>query len=139
MSGVVGCDEEAFAGAGHEGPVASGLQVVVVGTQRVQLVQPSMAGLRPGVPVVVFDPGPVTALDRAGWDGPQQRGPLRGGRSATEVGDVHHVDAVGDDQFDDRFTKESAGHRHRDRPDAGDLAQFLTGDLPAVQRFDVDP
>jgi hypothetical protein len=66
MSGVVGCDEEAFAGAGHEGPVASGLQVVVVGTQRVQLVQPSMAGLRPGVPVVVFDPGPVTALDRAG-------------------------------------------------------------------------
>ena len=51
-------------------------------------------------------PAPVTALHRAGGVGPQQRGALRRGRPAAQVGDIEHVHAAGDDQFDDRLAEQ---------------------------------
>ena len=105
VSGVVGCDEGSFAGAGYEGPVQAGFQVVVEPAQRVQLVEAGVLGVGPGFLVVVFDPPPVAALDRAPGVGPQQGDLLRGGRPAAQVGDVGHVDPVGDDQFDDGFAE----------------------------------
>jgi hypothetical protein len=93
VSGVVGCDEVAFALSGHEGPAEPGFQVVVKRTQRVQLVQAGVPGLRPRDAVVGFGAPPGTAGDGAAGGGPQQRRFLRGGGSAAQMGDVAHVAA----------------------------------------------
>ena len=54
MPWVIRWHHWSFAGAVDQRPAGSGLQVVVVGTQRVELVEPGVPGLRPGFAVVVL-------------------------------------------------------------------------------------
>jgi hypothetical protein len=88
--------------------------------------------------MVVLDSAAVTSLDDAGGIGPHQRNLLRCGGAAAEVGDVGHIDAVGDDELDDGLAEQVAGYGDRDGTDAGNFAQFLAVGPAAAQRFDVD-
>ena len=116
----------------------SGFEVVVEGAQGVEFVEAGVFGLRPGFLVVVFDPSAVAALDRAQGVGPHHRDLLRGGRPAAQVGDVGHVDAVGDDQFDDGIAEQVTSDGYRDGADPGYFAQLFAPDLAAAQSCCVD-
>jgi len=80
----------------------------------------------------------VATLDPAHGIGPQQRHLLRRGHSSTQVRDVGHVDALGDDQLDDRVAQEMAHHSDRQGPEPGDLAQLVAGHPTTDQGFQID-
>ena len=99
---------------------------------QLELVEPGVFGLRPVFAVVDLAVRAVAALDDADRVLPQQRHHLRGGRSASEVGDVQDVDAFGDDQLQDRLAQQLPGGRDGDRADAGDLAILAVGGPAAL-------
>jgi hypothetical protein len=88
---VVWWDEGAFAAAGGEGPAVLGFQVVVELAERVEFVESGVFGLRPGLPMVVFNPGAPTSGHGAGGGAPGEGDFLGGGWVPPEVGDVDHV------------------------------------------------
>jgi hypothetical protein len=118
--------------------VESGFEVVVEGAQGVEFVEAGVFGLRPGFLVVVFDLSAVAALDRAEGVGPHHRDLLCGGRPAAQVGDVGHVDTIGDDQLDDGIAEQVTSDGYRDGADPGYLAQLFALDLAAAQGCCVD-
>jgi hypothetical protein len=116
----------------------SGLEVVVVGAERVEFVEASVPGAGPVDAVIDLDAGAGAAEGRALWAGPGQGDALGGGGSAAEVGHVEDVDPAGDDELEDGIAEELAGHGDGDGADAGDLAEFVAGDPAAVQGGEVD-
>jgi hypothetical protein len=66
------------------------------------------------------------------------RGALGGGGVAAEVHDGADVDAVADDELEERLPEQVAGDGERDRSDAVDLAHLVALDGAAVERFEVD-
>ena len=91
-----------FADAVDQRPAGSGLQVVVVGTQRVEFVEPGVPGLRPGFAVVVLGSGPPAALHGAAGIGPGQGDLLSGRWPAAEVSHIEDIHPAGDDQVQNR-------------------------------------
>ena len=51
---------------------------------------------------------------------------------------VGNVDAVGDDELDDRLTQEVSGGAHRDRADARDVAPLVALDQSSDEGFEID-
>ena len=66
MARVIGWDHRSFAGARDERPAVVGVEVVVVGAERVELVDAGAFRFGPFRVVVVLEPsGAGAALDRA--------------------------------------------------------------------------
>ena len=140
VAGVVGWDEGSFAGAGDEGPAVVGFEVVVVGAERVELIEPCVFGAGPFGIVIVFEVlGAGAAQHRAARCYPPQRGLLGDGGSPTQMGDVGDVDALGDHEFQDRVAQQVAGDPDRDRADPFDLADLVLFDPPPPQGGEIDP
>jgi hypothetical protein len=99
VAGVLGWHEGSLAMPGDEGPAQPGLEVVVVGAERVQFVEAGVPGVLPVEAVVVLDPGAGAPLYRAAGAGPREGYALGGGGPAAEMGDIAHVDPAGDDQL----------------------------------------
>ena len=72
VAGVMRCDHRSFTGPRDQCPTAVCLEIVVVGAERVELVEPRVFGLGPlDAVIVLHELGPVAA-------------------SAVQVGDLHH-------------------------------------------------
>jgi hypothetical protein len=69
VAGVGGGDEGAFAGAGDQGPVVAGFElvVVVVGAEQVELVEEGVVGFGPAQAVVALEVG----LGGQSWAAPE--------------------------------------------------------------------
>ncbi len=98
MPWVIRRHHRAFAGAVDQRPAGSGFQVVVVGAQRVELVEPGVPGLRPGFAVVVLGSGPPAPRHGAAGTGPGQGDLLSGRWPAAEVSHIEDIHPAGDDQ-----------------------------------------
>ena len=107
--------------------------------ERVALVESGVAGLRVRDAMIDLHPCPRAAFHRAPGRRPQEGDPLRGVGPASEVGDVVHVDACGDDELEDALTEQFPRHGHRYRTDPRDLAQLTVVDAAGAQRREVDP
>ena len=106
--------------------------------QRVAFVDSGVVGASPVVAVVDLATGAVASLDGAARLLEQQCDSLGFGRSSTQVRDVDDVDALGDDQLQDRLAEQFSCRGHRDGAEAGDVAQLVAFDGPAFEGFEVD-
>ena len=61
-----------------------------------------------------------------------------GGDRPSAMGDADDVDPIGEEHLEDRVFAETAGDRHWNGPDAGDLARFAGHGVAPHQRFVVD-
>jgi len=138
MAGIVGCDHGSFARAVDEGPSVAGFEVVVVVAAVVGVVDSGVVGVVPFGAVVEFDAAAVAAFDGAFGARPQHGDLLCHRRATSEVGDVQHVDAFGDDEFGDGFAQQVAGDGGGDGTDARDLAHFARFDVAAHERVEID-
>jgi hypothetical protein len=107
--------------------------------QRVTLVHSGVVSAGVVVSVVDLAAGAGTSLHAAHRLLEQQRHPLGFGGSSTQMGDVQHVDPLGDDQLQDGFAEQLACGRHGDGSEARDVAQFIAFDRPSLERFEVGP
>jgi hypothetical protein len=138
VSGIARWDEGAFALAHHECPALPGLLVVVAVAQRVELVEPRVVRVPEVDAVVVLRVRAGAALGGARRHQPGERHLLGGGGTAPERGDVEDIDALGDDELEDRLAKEVSRPLDWDRADAGDLAELVVLDLAAPQGLGID-
>ncbi len=116
----------------------AGFEVVVVVAAVVGVVDSGVTGAMPFGAVVEFDAAAVAAFDGAEGLLPEHGDLLCDGWSASEVGDVQHVDAFGDDEFGDGFAEQVAGDGGGDGADAGDLAHFARLDVAAHEGVEID-
>ena len=106
--------------------------------QRVALIDPRVVGTGPVIAVVDLAAGAVASLHGAARLSEQQRDALGCGGSPSQVGDVADVDAVGDDQLQDRLAQECSRRGHGDGSEAGDVAQLAAFDGVSLEGFEVD-
>ncbi len=136
---LVGVGPLASVWRARELPAVVGLGVVVDRTEPGELVEAGVPGGFPAGDVVHLQQVPVGAAGHLAVVAAHlQRGALGRGDVAAQVGDVEHVDAVGDDQRDERLTQKGLDDRQGHRADSGQLTALTGLGLPAAQRADVE-
>src|SRR2546428_979652 len=128
------------AGAASVGVAAVGFLVVVPGAEAGQGFDAGVAGFDVGAAVIDLEVSPyLTAGDDALGVAAFEDGALVGSDVAPGVGHGDDVDAFGEDDLEDGVVGYPAGHRDRDRPDAGDFAAFPVDGVAPHEGVVVDP